>query len=116
MLLFTDDLVTALKTDEVIMLLFTDDLVTALKTDEELQSKTLLWQKCFQKRGVKMSAKKTEVMPMNKEGKQIHIEDKNGQKLNQVNRFNYLGAILKQNGGCEVAIAEKIRLPWQRGK
>ena len=31
-----------------------------------------------------MSKKKTEVMAINREEKQMRIEDKNGQKLNQV--------------------------------
>ena len=57
-----------------------------------------------------MSTKKIEVMATNSEEKLIHIEDKNGQKLNQVNQFKYLGAILKQNGGCEEAMEERIRL------
>ena len=65
---------------------------------------------------MKVSTKKTEVMAINREEQQINIEDKIGRKLNQVNRFKYLGAILKQNGECEDIIAERIRLAWEKWK
>uniref|UniRef100_A0A0N7Z9U8 Reverse transcriptase domain-containing protein n=1 Tax=Scylla olivacea TaxID=85551 RepID=A0A0N7Z9U8_SCYOL len=50
-------------------LLFADNLVIIADTEEELQERYLLWKGNLERKGMKVSTQKTEVMVSNREGK-----------------------------------------------
>ena len=63
-------------------LLFTDDLVIAMETEDELQRIWLVWQE-----DLKVNTSKTEVMASCKKTVKLEITDLCGTKLKQVDKF-----------------------------
>ncbi len=62
------------------------------QSEEDLQRRIVEWQQCLEKGGLKVNAGKIETMVSSKGGgEQIVIRDSQGKKLNQVERFKYLG-------------------------
>ena len=60
------------------------------------------WQEASDKKGLKVNAKKTEVMVCSREVRvEADISDTKNHGLKQVETFNYLGSMISENGGCE---------------
>lgn len=96
-------------------MLFADDLVITAETEEELQRRVLEWQERLENGGLKVNAGKTEVMVSSKQGgEQIQVVDRRGVELKQVDGFKYLGSVIKEEGGCEIEVRERVRAGWAK--
>ena len=95
-------------------LLFADDLVLMADSEEELQEKWLRWQVGMERKGLKVNTGKTEVMVSSKAETRITVKDKNDDKLNQVDRFKYLGVTVSKEGGFEQAVRARITAAWNK--
>ncbi|XP_063889735.1 uncharacterized protein LOC135116313 [Scylla paramamosain] len=68
-------------------LLFADDLVIIADTKEELQERYLFWKGNLERKGMKVSTQKTEVMISNREGyEEINVTSEDGIRLKQNKR------------------------------
>ena len=79
-------------------LLFADDLVVIAESEKELQENCLKWQRGMAKQGLKVNTGKTEVMVSSIDGIEVTIVDSGNIKLNQVEKFKYLGVTLSDKG------------------
>ena len=95
-------------------LLFADDLVLMADSEEELQEKWLRWQVGMERKGLKVNTGKTEVMVSSKAETRTTVKDKNDDKLNQVDRFKYLGVTVSKEGGFEQAVRARITAAWNK--
>ena len=95
-------------------LLLADDLVIIADTQEEMQTRVLQWQESLQKGGLKVNAKKSEVMVSSKVRSDVQVRDVRGEEIKQVVKFKYLGSTLVESGGCEVEVEERIKAAWRK--
>jgi len=95
-------------------LLFADDLVVMADTEDQLQERWQRWQIGMEKVGLKVNTKKTEVMVSSRNRTRIKITDRNGEELNQVDKFKYLGTTLSEEGGSEMAVRARITAAWNK--
>ena len=110
-----DVISTEVESREVWELLYADDLVITATTKEELQTRLMEWQRKLECRGMKVNSDKSEVMVCRKSGdEELQIQDANGQTLNQVKQFRYLGSVLQDRGGCEKEVKERVKSAWQK--
>jgi hypothetical protein len=97
-----DNLNSGLLIDDIvlILLLFADDMAIVGKTPEDLQnSLDLLYSYCF-KWGLEVNTMKTKIVVFRKRGR-IFINEKwtyNGQPIEVVDHFNYLGTVFSYTG------------------
>ena len=112
-----DALLEFVTTQKVVELLYADDLVILAETEEALQEGILKWQEDLEKGGLKVNAKKTEVMVTKKgEEHEIEILDTHGNRLQQVRQFRYLGSVVTNGGGTEVDVRERVKTAWRKWK
>ena len=98
-------------------LLFADDLVVTARSEDELQNRIIRWQEKLESQGLRVNARKTEVMACCKEGgQQVVIRDARENTLQQVQSFKYLGSTLTETGGCEKEVKERIKSGWSKWK
>ncbi|XP_063865384.1 uncharacterized protein LOC135103270 [Scylla paramamosain] len=91
-------------------LLFTDDLVIIADTEEELQERYLLWKGNLERKGMKVSTQKTEVMVSSREGyEEINVTSEDVIRLNQTREFKYLGSVIAEEGGTEKCKTRSLR-------
>ncbi|KAI5726285.1 hypothetical protein M8J77_026528 [Diaphorina citri] len=89
---------------------YADDTLLIASSEEDLKYLlTNLFQVC-QKYGMKINMKKTKVMCVSKkENKRMNVII-NGEKLDQVEKYKYLGAEITTDGRCETEIIKRINL------
>ncbi|GFO25468.1 retrovirus-related pol polyprotein from type-1 retrotransposable element r2 [Plakobranchus ocellatus] len=95
-------------------LLFADDLAVIAETEQDLQRRWIIWQKTMEAKGLKVNTGKTEVMVSGKGDERIVIRDKEGETLNQVQKFKYLGLMLGEKGGSMLAVRAKVKAAWEK--
>ena len=89
-------------------LLFANDLALIAESEKELQGKWQNWQENMTKKGLKANTQKTEVLVSSKEKTRANILNKESNTvLKQVGQFKYLGDMLSEDGGTEVAVRAK---------
>ena len=101
-LFLQDDINSGLSIDDItiILLLFADDMVILGKSPQDLQNSIDLLQSYCEKWGLSINVKKTKVVVFRKRG-QLRVEEEwfyNGEKLEAVNDFNYLGVVFNYTG------------------
>ena len=95
-------------------ILFADDLALIAETEEELQEKWLKWQQGMARYGLKANTTKTEVLISSINKTKGSIRDKDGGILRQVEAFKYLGGMVSEDGGMELAVRTRIGLAWKK--
>ena len=67
----------------------------------------------MESKGLKMIARKTEVM-VNRSGdsEEVIVCDRRGDRLKQVDKFRYLGSIINGKGGCSTEVRERVKAAW----
>jgi len=89
-------------------LLYADDVVFMSETEAELRSMIECFNNVSNRRGLRVNASKSKVMVVGKgEGVVCQI-DLNGQTLEQVNEFKYLGCVLNARGTDEADCGSKV--------
>jgi len=61
--------------------------------------------------GMKIYAKKTKIMAIAKKGKKKVKITINGNEIEQVRQFQFLGSVITENGRCEQEIKTRIAMP-----
>ena len=94
-----DTLVNEIKSEIPWELIFADDIALMAETAEELQEKVWKWQGALEKGGLKMNARKSEVLVTERGGRtEAEIQDAHGTKLEQRARFKYVGSVIAAEG------------------
>ena len=95
-------------------LLIADDLAVITDT-EEMQRRWLDWKIGMESKGVKglkVNIGKMEVMVSSRRGTKANTKDRQGTSLRQVNKFNYLGVTISEEGGSEEAVRARVSAAW----
>lgn len=87
---------------------FADDLAVFAKSEKDLQYNINIWNDALRKRNMKVNAKKTKVMVISREKRNINIQI-DGDKIEQVEDFKYLGNVFEVNGRQDIEINERIK-------
>ena len=90
------------------MLRYADDKAVVASTQNELQNLMDRLNTVTKKYGMKINVKKTKVMCISRTGNhklKILVE---GQRVEQVTQFKYLGSIISSDGYCEKDIRSRI--------
>ena len=76
------------------------------------------WRRAMEDRGLKINRKKTVYLRFNVDGNLDGNSDINlqGQNLERVNTFKYLGATLAENGDLDAEMTHRIQAGWQNWK
>ena len=81
-------------------MLFADDVILCADIREELGTRLETWRGVMEDRGMRVSRKKTEYLclEIQKEAGTVKMQ---GEELNRVEEFKYLGSTVQANGGAE---------------
>ena len=86
---------------------FADDLALISSKQTDLQRKSSLLETTATQTGLKVNAKKTKVMRLNtKNTQKIKMQ---GEDLEEVESFTYLGGIITTKGGCDEDITNRLK-------
>lgn len=96
-----------LQTVNVSELAFADDVVLLASSEENLRNNLLVWNEVLERKGMKLNKEKTKVMVTSKEKRLINILIE-GERIEQVDSFQYLGVSLEETGNNEKEIADRI--------
>ena len=99
-------------------MLYADDIVLCGTRREVVEKKLEEWRRAMEDRGLKINRKKTVYLRFNVNGNLDGNLDINlqGQNLEQVNTFKYLGATLAENGDLDAEMTHRIQSGWQNWK
>ena len=99
-------------------MLYADDIVLGGTRSEVVEKKLEEWRRAMEDRGLKINRKKTVYLRFNVDGNLDGNSDINlqGQNLERVNTFKYLGATLADNGDLDEEMTHRIQLGWKNWK
>ena len=95
-----------------------DDIVLCGTRRDVVEKKLEEWRRAMEDRGLKINRKKTVYLRINVDGNLDGNSDINiqGQNLERVNTFKYLGATLAENGDLDAKMTHRIQSGWQNWK
>ena len=93
-------------------LMFADDLSVVTDTEEEMQTRWLGWQIGMESKGLKVYIGKTEVMVSSRKGTKVNIKDSQSMSLRQVNKLEYLGITISEEGGSKEVVIARGSAAW----
>ena len=112
-----DVLSESLNDNKVREMLYADDIALLADNEALLQHRIEVWQKEIERKGLRVNAKKTQVLlSVRKESESVNTYDRSGVKLSQVNHFRYLGSVISENGGCLDDVKTRVRAAWSKWK
>ena len=79
-----------------------------------LQQNVWNWQRCMERKGLRVNTAKTEVMVSSKERENINVVDRHNNQLKQTEAFKYLGSTLTETGSCEREVAARVNAAWNK--
>ena len=92
-------------------MLFADDIALCSTSSEEVERKLEDWRRAIEDRGLKISRKKTEYMRVNEDqDSEISLQ---GERLNRVDKFRYLGSMVAEDGDLKAEITHRIQSGWK---
>ena len=96
-------------------MLYADDIVLCGTRREVVEKKLEEWRRTMEDRGLKINRKKTVYLRFNVDGNLVGNSDINlqGQNLERVNTFKYIGATLAENGDLDAEMTHRIQSGWQ---
>ena len=99
-------------------MLYADDIVLCVTRREEVEMKLEEWRRAMEDRGLKINRRKTVYLRFNGDGNLDGNSDINiqGQDLERVNTFKYLGATLAENGDLDAEMTHRIQSGWKNWK
>lgn len=86
---------------------FADDIAIIAGNEKDLKEKLNVWNEVLKNNGMKMNKSKTKVMVVSGEKKEIEVI-LDGEVIEQVSNFQYLGVTLEETGKQEVDIRTRI--------
>ncbi len=92
-------------------MLYADDIVLCATRSEIVEKKLEEWRMAMEDRGLKINRKKTVNLRFNVDGNLDGNSDINiqGENLERVNTFKYLGATLAENGDLDTEMTHRIQ-------
>ena len=99
-------------------MLYADDIVLCGTRGEVVETKLEEWRRALEDRALKINIKKTVYLRFNVDGNLNGNSDINlqGQNLERVNTFKYLGATLADNGDLDTETTHRIQSGWKHWK
>ena len=99
-------------------MLYADDIVLCGTRSEVVEKKLEEWRRAMEDRGLKINRTKTVYLRFNVDGNLDGNSDINlqGQNLERVNTFKYLGATLAENGDLDAEMTHRIQSGWKNWK
>ncbi|KAL1447841.1 hypothetical protein WDU94_001904 [Cyamophila willieti] len=95
-------------------MLFADDVVLCGENSEEVERELESWRKALEEKGLKINRTKTVQMNFGMEnGEIIHLD---GEGLNIVDKFKYLGSNIDEKGELDCEITHRINTAWMNWK
>ncbi|KAI5628469.1 receptor tyrosine-protein kinase erbB-3 precursor [Silurus asotus] len=98
------------------IMMFADDIVICCKSREQVEESLERWRYALERRGMKLSRSKTEYMCVN-EREGSGVVRLQGEELQKVEEFKYLGSIVQSNGECVREVKKRVqagRSGWRR--
>ena len=98
--------------------MYADDIVLCGTRSEVVEKKLEEWRRAMEDRELKINRKKTVYLRLNVDGNLDGNLDINlqGQNLERVNTFKYLGATLTENGDLAAEMTHRIQSGWKNWK
>jgi hypothetical protein len=95
-------------------MMYADDVVLCGETKEEVERGLEEWRVTLESRGMRISRKKTEYMRVvhQDQGQQEEVR-LDGQIINRVNVFKYLGSTITDDGSEEREVTRRIQAGWK---
>ena len=90
-------------------LLYADDLALVRRTTGEIQQSADAWNRVLKENGLKINATKTQQMATGLQGDPIYIE---GEEIEVVSTFKYLGAVISKDGALDADITHRTQAAW----
>ena len=99
-------------------MLYADDIVLCGTRSEVVEKKLEEWRRAMEDRGLKINRKKTVYLRCNVDRNLDGNSDINiqGETLERVNTFKYLGATLAENGHLDAKMTHRIHSGWKNWK
>ena len=96
-------------------MLFADDVILCADIREELGTRLETWRGVMEDRGMRVSRKKTEYLclEIQKEAGTVKMQ---GEELNRVEEFKYLGSTVQADGGAEKEVVKRVQAGWRAWK
>ena len=100
-------------------MLYADDIVLCGTRSEVVEKKLEEWRRAMEDRGLKINRKKTVYLRFNVDrdlddgNSDVNIQ---GENLERVNTFKYLGATLAENGDLDAEMTHRIQSGWKNWK
>jgi len=96
-------------------MMFADDIVLCTETKEEAERRLEEWRNALERRGMKVSRKKTEYLCMQQEEVQgsLKIQDN---IIPRKSEFKYLGSTVQADGGAEKEVVRRVQAGWNNWK
>ena len=98
-------------------MLYADEIVLCGTRSEVVEKKLEEWRRAMEDRGLKINRNKTVYPRFNVDGNLDGNSDINlqGQNLERVNTFKYLGATLAENGDMDAEMTHRMQSGWKTG-
>ena len=94
---------------EVSQLLFADDTALVASTEERLQRLVDEFGVVCERRKLRVNVGKSKVMVCSREGGRAELNVRlNGEVLEEVDSFKYLGSVISKNGGVSVDVRQRV--------
>ena len=88
---------------------FADDTVLVTDSEQKLQGLLKVLNEVSERKGLKINKSKTEVMVISRAIKNPRVNIRiEGNLVNQIGRYNYLGSIINEDESCEDEIRKRI--------
>ncbi|VDO73298.1 unnamed protein product [Heligmosomoides polygyrus] len=91
-------------------ILYADDIALVADNQEELEEKVHLWQRALADNGLRLNVKKTKFI--SSEQCAGSILDCQGEAIENVEEFRYLGSDLSEEGSVDQAVRGRINAAW----
>ncbi|KAL1457439.1 hypothetical protein WDU94_007671 [Cyamophila willieti] len=95
-------------------MMFADDVVLCEQSAEDLEIELEKWKNALEERGVRINRPKTVQLNFGMdEGQRVHLD---GEELNVVDKFKYLGSMIDKEGELDCEIAHRVAAAWMNWK
>ncbi|KAK3548755.1 hypothetical protein QTP70_020328 [Hemibagrus guttatus] len=92
-------------------MMFADDIVICSESREQVEENLERWRFALERRGMKVSRSKTEYMCVN-EREGSGIVRLQGEEVQKVQEFKYLGSTVQSNGECGKEVKKRVQAGW----
>ena len=92
-------------------MLFADDIVLSRQNYRELEEDLEIWRNALEKRGLKVSQRKTEYLRVGgvDDGEELKLQ---GEKVKRAKNFKYLGSTVSSDRRCKEEIRRRTQAGW----